>query len=154
MKTAEEIKKGLEHCRNNAPCLECKYADQRDHRYTCEDALLADALTYIQQLEAAHRTEYCEEADYDCVELGKARKRIAELEAQVPKWISVDNPPKSTSDYLVYVWVSYPDGIAGMEMRTAVYNIVRKEWTVNHDRTEAIGCPSHWMPLPETPKEG
>lgn len=69
------------------------------------------------------------------------------------KWISVEDEPKQTSDYLVYVWVSYPDGIAGMEMRAAVYNTVRKEWTVNHNRLEAIGCPSHWMPMPEPPKK-
>lgn len=74
-------------------------------------------------------------------------------EAAAPKWISTNTPPKFTSDYLVYVWVSYPDGISGMEMRTANYNTVRKEWTVNHGRLEAIGCPSHWMPLPEAPKE-
>ena len=74
-------------------------------------------------------------------------------EAAAPKWISTNTPPKFTSDYLVYVWVSYPDGISGMEMRTAIYNTVRKEWTVNHGRLEAIGCPSHWMPLPEAPKE-
>ena len=125
MRMPEEIKKGLEHCAiEGADCTGCVYRDECMEEYD-NAPIQRDALAYIQQLEAAQ-----------------------------PKWISVENPPKSTSDYLVYVWVSYPDGIAGMEMRTAIYNTVRKEWTVNHGRIEAIGCPSHWMPLPKPPKEG
>lgn len=71
----------------------------------------------------------------------------------MPKWISVEEPPKHTCDYLVYVWVAYPDGIAHMQMRTGVYNIVRKEWTIPHDQSEVVGEPECWMPLPEPPKE-
>lgn len=84
MRTAEEIKKGLECC-----ILETDDTSLVDHCKACPyqptglcfRTLLKDALAYIQQLEAAHRTEYCEEADYDCKALGEARKRIAELEA-------------------------------------------------------------------------
>lgn len=70
-----------------------------------------------------------------------------------PKWISVEDEPKQTSDYLVYVWVAYPDGIAQMEMRKAIYNIVHKEWYVDCGRLEVVGKPTHWMPLPSPPKE-
>ena len=52
MKTPEEIKKGLVHCKHCAPCLDCAYGDLRDTKYTCETALLSDALAYIQQLES------------------------------------------------------------------------------------------------------
>lgn len=61
MRMPEEIKNGLEHCRNNAPCVECPYYDKRNRRYACEDELLDNALTYIQQ-----------------------------LEVQMPRWISVE----------------------------------------------------------------
>ena len=85
MKTPEEIKTGLEYCSQNDPypCNGCPYERDEllENAWRCN--LNADALAYIQQLEAAHRTEYCEEADYDCIELGKARKRIAELENQL-----------------------------------------------------------------------
>lgn len=62
MKKPEEIKKGLECCMNYQECAkygieECPYNDE----IKCMDALLADALALIQQ-----------------------------LEAQVPRWISVE----------------------------------------------------------------
>lgn len=80
MRTPEEIKQGLRHCAGDG-CEGCNYES------VCYGAdgmtrLPGEALYYIMQLEAAHRTEYCEAADYDCVELGKARKRIAALEAE------------------------------------------------------------------------
>lgn len=82
MKTPEEIKKALECCAGKMPCKECPYYTECAG-YKSGKSKNRDALAYIRDLEAAHRTEYCENADYDCVELGKARKRIAELEAQV-----------------------------------------------------------------------
>ncbi|MBP3406740.1 MAG: hypothetical protein J6N18_11605 [Kiritimatiellae bacterium] len=49
MKTPEEIKNGLEHCRACKPCLDqCPYGDLRDTKYSCETELLADAIAYIQ----------------------------------------------------------------------------------------------------------
>lgn len=57
MKTPEEIKKGLEHCLNNAPCMKCPYYEFRDRKYICEGRLMADAIAYIQQLEARVRKE-------------------------------------------------------------------------------------------------
>lgn len=78
MKKPEEIKKGLECCAQNKPypCNECPYERTFEEEWSCK--LHSDALALIQQLEAAHRTEYCEEADYDCIMLGEARKRVAE----------------------------------------------------------------------------
>ena len=57
MKTPEEIKKGLECCRDSVSCMKCEYYDKRDRKYACETALLADALAYIQQLEAQKQPE-------------------------------------------------------------------------------------------------
>lgn len=93
MKTPEEIKKGLEICSLMRPChrltcKDCPYDEECRKMCDKEDVvpgsiLMKDALAYIHDLETAHRTEYCEEADYDCIELGKARKRIADLETQI-----------------------------------------------------------------------
>lgn len=95
-------------------------------------------------------------ANAECSEAGMQynfyKDALEALENQ-PKWISVEEPPKYTCDYLVYVWVAHPDGIAHMQMRTGIYNIVRKEWMIPHDRFEVIGEPEFWTPLPEPPKE-
>lgn len=83
MKTPDEIKKGLKCCViENHDCGNCPY---RTDCITGTDSPGVDALRYINDLEAAHRTEYCEEADYDCAELGKARKRIKKLETRIKK---------------------------------------------------------------------
>lgn len=108
------------------------------------DKLCESALEYIEHLETD--VNRCYELAKECYELAKEVE--AKREAAQPKWISVEEPPKHTCDYLVYVWVAYPDGIAHMQMRTGVYNIVRKEWTIPHDQSEVVGEPEYWMPLP------
>lgn len=50
MKTHDEIKKGLEHCAESEPCVDCVY-DKRDFP-KCIQRKSADALALIQQLEA------------------------------------------------------------------------------------------------------
>lgn len=149
MKTPEEIKYGLECCTPKwmgnlwkACSRKCPYITLAA---SCRGQLAYDALVYIQQLEQIN-------ADF--------AERMARLEARVREsknpsnWISAINPPKNTSDYLVNVWVGYPDGISGMELRSAVYNTVTKQWTVHHDRLEAIGIPTHWQELPSPPHGG
>lgn len=84
MKTPDEIKKGLECCSKSEPCVDCIY-DRRDFPM-CVRRMEEDALAYIRQLEAAHRTEYCEDADYDCKRLGDARKRIQQLENHISEF--------------------------------------------------------------------
>lgn len=114
MKTPEEIKRALELCSGAGDCEECPYYNNNDAE--CGHDKNREALAYIhyleegaevmmgrvRELEADHRTEYCDNFFGECVELGKARKRIAELEARVakdmnvPRWISVEErlPPK------------------------------------------------------------
>ena len=64
MKTPEEIKKGLEHCKysftSSSMCYRCPY-EISCHAIKPREVLLTDALAYIQQ-----------------------------LEAQVPKWLNAD----------------------------------------------------------------
>lgn len=81
MKTSEEIKMGLIDAIEEASWV-VEGGDAHDLIDAVEKAhaSMADALAYIRELEITHRTEYCDEADYDCIALGNARKRIAELE--------------------------------------------------------------------------
>ncbi len=68
-------------------------------------------------------------------------------------WHRVEEPPKKTAKYLV--WVDVNNGVfaAYPELRTAAYNVVRERWYVDGDqRTEWIGTPRYWMPI-EPPKE-
>lgn len=157
MKTPDEIKKGLECCAQSEPCVDCVY-DRRDFPM-CVRRMAEDALAYIRQLEAAHRTEYCEDADYDCKRLGDARKRIqqlehhigeltekvAQLEAAQPKWISVEEKlPENDDNYLVFTSDKNEEEIA------TYYG--DGEW-LTHDLTNLTRLVTHWMPLPEPPKE-
>lgn len=144
MKTPDEIKKAIAYCAEG----ECGYCKYHNNWQTCTEELLNDALAYIQQLEAAHRTEYCEDADYDCIELGKARKRIAELEAakgtNAPSWIDVDErlplePCCVLVNLLAYVNIAWYHREGTFETPSGViFN------------SEEV---SHWMPLPQPPKE-
>lgn len=77
MKTPDEIKKELERCTSyiyGFRCEGCLYGiDAEKVESDCVDALLKDALAYIQQLEAAH-----------------------------PKWISVEERlPEKDGKYIV-----------------------------------------------------
>lgn len=83
MKTPDEIKRGLDAIAETDSDRRCEKVAAMTSCYRCFEDVAADALRYINELETAHRTEYCEEADYDCVMLGSTRKRIAALEAEL-----------------------------------------------------------------------
>ena len=75
---------------------------------------------------------------------------IQQLEAQVPKWRSANEPPerwrmedkeKTLINYLVYI----PE-----------YGVDVGNWLKPAKRWVVVGIPAkvtHWMPLPESPKE-
>ena len=114
MKTPEEIKKGMEYLSTRDPAKKFKLW-QEGIAYDWQEDAAADALAYIQQ-----------------------------LEAQVPRWIPVEERlPEDDEMYLVYT----------TENTCAVYRYWgdgewETEWgeDASHDIT-------HWMPLPEPPKE-
>lgn len=126
MKTPDEIKKELERCTTyiyGFPCEGCLYGiDAEKVESDCVDALLKDALAYIQQLEAAH-----------------------------PKWISVEERlPDDRGNFITKIHCDNGDWI---EVNT--FDHMEKEWwhdAVNHT-VKATEFVTHWMPLPEPPKD-
>ena len=130
MKTPDEIKKELERCTTyiyGFPCEGCLYGiDAEKVESDCVDALLKDALAYIKQLEAAQ-----------------------------PKWISVeDRLPEDNLNVLVYAIGDNENSVIAMTGYTHKmygYNIEgwRSPWQYFFYEYKI----THWMPLPEAPKE-
>lgn len=85
-------------------------------------------------------------------ELGQEYDEVEKVQIFNP-WHRVEEPPKKTAKYLV--WVDVNNGVfsAYPELRTAAYNVVYERWYVDGDqRTEWIGTPRYWMAI-EPPKE-
>lgn len=120
MKTPDEIKKGLENCTECGGCTICEYSAECNCEPDCLEPflngwpLMCDALMLIQQ-----------------------------LEAQVPKWISVEERLPKSGRYLVIT--KKGDGMT--KVNTATYNDMGW-WTYAN-----FGEITHWMPLPKPPKE-
>lgn len=119
MKTAEEIKKGLE-CRIRLTERLC-------------DGLCSKCQFSVPEL--SYKEIYCVVLKY-----------IQQLEAQVPKWISVEERlPENDANYLVFT-------SAANEVDLATY-YGDGEWLAP-DLCNLTRFVTHWMPLPEAPKEG
>lgn len=152
-KTPDDIKKGLECC--NEACEwdnGCPYMGLYSE---CTDGLKTDALTYIQQLEAGiAEWEYVAASpgavedmarEIDRLEMQKRQtaKRIQQLEAKVPKWISVeDELPNEYKDVLTFsndneILICHYDGHG---------------WIVSFDGCYNDGDVTHWMYLPQDPR--
>lgn len=88
-----------------------------------------------------------EQAQHLAELIEQQQQRITELEAQLPKWISVEDrlPP-------VGLWVLWLDGDKTMTPHNAQCHIdkinKRGECLVNYTHNY-----THWMPLPQPPKE-
>ena len=135
MKAPEEVKKGLECC-----ILETDDTSLVDHCRACPyqptglcfRTLLKDALAYIQR-----------------------------LEAQAPKWISVDDPPKKGGRCLILFEdghccdAEYDEDI-DFDSQFGEWVAIYHPDTLGYLDSEWRGYQevTHWMPLPELPKEG
>lgn len=131
-KTPEEIKKGLECC-SGGTCRKggCPYAPF----IKCGSNMHDDAIEYILQLEQESR---CADAL-----LKDAITCIKRLESQVPKWVSVkERLPEEYSNCIVW---------NGAYINVALYWGDGRWWPAGGYFVNDI---THWMPLPEGPKEG
>ena len=111
-RTPDEIKKGLKFLGTTNVTEKVELASQ-GLAYAYYEDFAADTLAYIQQ-----------------------------LEAQVPKWISVEERlPENDGNYLVFTSDKNDAEIANY------YG--DGEW-ITHDFTNLILLVTHWMPLPST----
>ena len=132
MRTPEEIKKGLECC-IDGDCDSCPYYEAKKD---CGDRLKLDALAYIQQLE---------ESQQRFVDI------VHKLSEQVPEWISVEERlPESETEVLV--WLRHIPNIAvyGHDKYGNLDFYYIDECGYRGTFRPAV---THWMPLPEPPKE-
>lgn len=129
MRTSEEIKKGLECCEKSTEeaCRHCPYGDDCE-RFASAN-LYRDALAYITQ-----------------------------LEARVPKWISVNDRLPNPSTYVIAL--TAPGALSvGQNVIVADYIHPKSEdhgvfviAYTNYDDKDIVPV-THWMQLPEMPKE-
>lgn len=164
-RTPEEIKKGLECVAKqkfpNAYC-ECSYLKHPARNlWECPQfEIVNDALAYIQQLEQIN-ADFTErtaqlEARRDELELFCAKESTREAESdliylkaindivqKIPRWFSAKDSPPKRGRYLVITQKG--DGMT--KVHTATYNDMGW-WTYAN-----FGEITHWMLLPEPPKE-
>ena len=151
MKTPDEIKKGLELCIAGVyDCCHCSYHEVGNG--DCVTDVKCDALAYIQQLEA-------DNAQLNrCIE--NMTDKLNATNDALPRWISVEERlPETCAEtrsfyhsvavlasengriMMGYFTTSKDDGsfdFAGVDSHKKFYDFAK---------------PSHWMPLPEPPKE-
>lgn len=129
MKTPEEIKNGLIHC-SEIGCVGCPYHDEDCSPHNPFQKCADDALMLIQQLE----------------------NQITDLGKKVPKWIDVDERlPDKNENVLIaangYVHsAAYYEYSDGMAFSTETGDDI---FCAGHGKDKV----THWMPLPEPPKE-
>lgn len=148
MKNLDEIKTGLRVCDSVGRVLKaegwckekCPYMDSE---FGCgQDYLLADALEYIQQLEADNAQHA------RCIE--NLTDKLNATNEALPRWISVEERLPERGITKCSACVKCGDGLK--RVVCASYNAELKLWTGWHG--EKIGNEiTHWMPLPEPPKE-
>ena len=126
MKTPDEIKKGLEICSSRGDCAKCPYPEGE----CFSDLVEKDAHGYILQLEN---------------HIGELTEKVTQLEAAQPKWISVEERLPAEPG----------------EVLACVYGRICIAWYSNRCFETPSGmvfyacenAVTHWMPLPEPPKE-
>ena len=123
MADIEKVKRGLAYCADGC-ATDCPYT----HDCRCGKNLSIDSMTVIEELQA-------------------------EIERLQPRWIPVsERLPEEEGGYIAYY--SYPDGKGHKFVGPCHYSIIGfdEKWSW----TNAYGFKldvSHWMPLPEPPKE-
>ena len=105
---------------------------------------IRDAIEYFERLKR-YAAEYEKEYPESKQAPEKIDLAITALRAQIePGWIKVSEPPKAYGEYLVFV--KFCKGAKQTRIDVAEWY---DEWKINYDWTV-----THWMPLPEPPKDG
>lgn len=121
----EELVKALRHCSNDYPCKTCPEELQKDES-TCIGVLFKHCIDQIE----------------------RDQKELAALREKLPKWISVKE--RLPIDHLKKYLVAFRD--AGGSIVDMARYIPSDGWTCdNWDVPQKLI--THWMPLPEAPKE-
>ena len=88
--------------------------------------------------------------DVQHVAMKDALAYIQQLEAQVPRWISAKTPPKEWRE-------NDKDGtLINFQVYSPEYGVDIGNWVETAKMWVIMGLPvrvTHWMPLPEAPKE-
>lgn len=128
MKTPDEIKKALECCSDvNAPCKICPFY------------IATSAECIIHMADCAY--EYIQKLEY---KIGELTEMVEQLEEAQPKWISVEEMlPDDCIDVLVFTRSGYTSSIS-------IAHALKGRWFSKGIPVETV---THWMPLPEPPKE-
>lgn len=121
----EELVSSLRHCSNDYPCKTCPVELQKDES-TCIGVLFKHCIDQIE----------------------RDQKELAALREKLPKWISVKE--RLPIDHLKKYLVAFRD--AGGSIVDMARYIPSDGWTCdNWDVPQKLI--THWMPLPEAPKE-
>lgn len=121
----EELVKALRHCSNDYPCKTCPVELQKDES-TCIGVLFKHCIDQIE----------------------RDQKELAAQREKLPKWISVKE--RLPIDHLKKYLVAFRD--AGGSIVDMARYIPSDGWTCdNWDVPQKLI--THWMPLPEAPKE-
>ena len=95
---------------------------------------------------------YCVSCDADIHALERdALAYIQQLKSAQPKWISVEERLPERCETVLGAFLRYD----GYEINITKYCVYpnRNVWFIG-DMNAVGGTPTHWMPLPEAPKEG
>lgn len=121
----EELVKALRYCSNDYPCKTCPVELQKDES-TCIGVLFKHCIDQIE----------------------RDQKEIDELREKLPKWLSVEE--RLPIDRLKKYLVAFRD--AGGSIVDMARYFPSDGWTCdNWDVPQNLI--THWMPLPEPPKE-
>ena len=125
MRTPDEIKKGMNCCNVSATHGYCQHCPYEPEE-ECEFELKRDALLYIQQ-----------------------------LEAQVPRWINAEErqPDENDIGMLVVVSGKPRDNIIFDDAIMIGFYYDGEGWVIEGWEEWENPTVTHWMPLPEPPKE-
>lgn len=152
--TREEIVKALRCCNSDDGCRGCPLEMADLPQGTCVDKVLFAASDMLEQ--DVPPTDMIPKDYHDrCMEMEIERRML--LEQNAPKWISVkERMPESGEKVIVFAIGKYK-GFIGDTVYAMSMILDRpsgKCWAVPWQYFDVDYEITHWMPMPEPPKEG